>query len=393
MIRVSKLMGYLLLSSNQLLTAKQDPMKYKPFIIEPPKQFFVDPVAIFDFQSLYPSIMISHNICYSTCLGVLGAEVKPTGEKKIGFTSNYLSIDYLSNEDFIITANDAIFVSPKVRKGMLPKILEEFLMTRIMLKTAIKDLKGKFRDKAENQQKSLKLFMNTTFGYTGAGFSGRMPMVELADAVVATARRVVHQTIQIIESINPKLKVIYGDTDSVFVLMKGMGKKQCFSTAKLIIDRITTALPHPVELKFEKLYQPCMLYSKKRYCGFKLETPLSDPVIDAKGIEIVRRDQCGLIQKLMFDLSLSLFQNRSLGLARQKLESLLKNCQNGRFDMHDFIIQKKFKHKLYKNNTPQLMIVDRRISKDPMNFPLHGERIKFFIVEGDSNTKLFDMVS
>jgi hypothetical protein len=94
----------------------------------------------------------------------------------------------------------------------------------------------------------------------------------------------------------------------------------------------------------------------------------------------------------MTDLSLSLFQNRSLGAARQLLLSILKDVQEGRFDMHNYVIQKKFKHKRYKNNTPQLMIVERRISKDPMDFPLHGERIKFFIVEANSGTKLFDMV-
>lgn len=41
--------------------------------------------------------------------------------------------------------------------------------------------------------------MNTTFGYTGAGFTGRMPMIELADSVVATARQIVYQTAKLIE--------------------------------------------------------------------------------------------------------------------------------------------------------------------------------------------------
>ena len=34
------------------------------------------------------------------------------------------------------------------------------------------------------RQFGLKLIANVTYGYTSAGFSGRMPMAELADAIV-----------------------------------------------------------------------------------------------------------------------------------------------------------------------------------------------------------------
>ncbi len=38
-------------------------------VIEPDRKFYVDPVIVVDFQSLYPSVIIAYNICYSTCLG------------------------------------------------------------------------------------------------------------------------------------------------------------------------------------------------------------------------------------------------------------------------------------------------------------------------------------
>ena len=37
--------------------------------MEPPKCFYFSPVVVLDFQSLYPSIMIAYNICYTTCIG------------------------------------------------------------------------------------------------------------------------------------------------------------------------------------------------------------------------------------------------------------------------------------------------------------------------------------
>jgi DNA polymerase zeta len=75
---------------------------------------------------------------------------------------------------------------------------------------------------------AIKLICNVIYGYYGAGGSGRMPCIEIADAVVSTARAtikfisldIIHfffrRTISYIED-EYHLPVIYGDTDSVFI--------------------------------------------------------------------------------------------------------------------------------------------------------------------------------
>jgi DNA polymerase zeta len=45
-----------------------------------------------------------------------------------------------------------------------------------------------------------------------------------------------------------------------------------------------------MELKFEKVYYPCVTLAKKRYCGYKYEKIDDKPVLESKGIEIIRRD-------------------------------------------------------------------------------------------------------
>ena len=48
---------------------KQNAAECMPLIMEPMSAFYPSPLVVLDFQSLYPSVMIAYNYCYSTCLG------------------------------------------------------------------------------------------------------------------------------------------------------------------------------------------------------------------------------------------------------------------------------------------------------------------------------------
>lgn len=43
--------------------------EYLPLILEPHSRLYTDPLIVLDFQSLYPSMIIAYNYCFSTCLG------------------------------------------------------------------------------------------------------------------------------------------------------------------------------------------------------------------------------------------------------------------------------------------------------------------------------------
>jgi len=58
-----------------------------PLIMEPTSAFYSSPLLVLDFQSLYPSIMIAYNYCYSTCLG----RIKDfNGQNKFGVSDLHL---------------------------------------------------------------------------------------------------------------------------------------------------------------------------------------------------------------------------------------------------------------------------------------------------------------
>jgi DNA polymerase zeta len=182
-------------------------------------------------------------------------------------------------------------------------MLSEILDTRVMVKKAMKEYPDNksLLKLLDARQLSLKFIANVTYGYTCASFSGRMPGVEIADSIVLSARETLERSIRFVNE-NPKwdARVVYGDTDSMFVQLKGRTRQEAFDIGYDISETITRMNPRPVKLKFEKVYHPCFLVTKKRYVGSSYETPDQvEPIFDAKGIETIRRDGVPAIQKIM----------------------------------------------------------------------------------------------
>lgn len=116
-------------------------------------------------------------------------------------------------------------------------------------------------------------YRQVTYGYTSATFSGRMPAVEIADAIVQTGRETLEraglslsplaaallsvrypQAKETIESVPDwGAKVVYGDTDSLFIYLPGKSKDEAFRIGDEIAVRVTTVNPRPIKLKFEKV--------------------------------------------------------------------------------------------------------------------------------------------
>ena len=92
------------------------------------------------------------------------------------------TVEQLLRDDVIhISPNGVAFVKRCHRHGVMPKMLEEILSTRIMTKEGMKKTSSKKRKKIlDHRQLGLKLIANVTYGYTAASFSGRMACVEVS---------------------------------------------------------------------------------------------------------------------------------------------------------------------------------------------------------------------
>lgn len=86
-------------------------MECVPLVMEPESAFYDDPVIVLDFQSLYPSMIIAYNLCFSTCLGKL-AHLKMNN---LGVSSYSLDLGVLQDLNQILqTPNSVMYVPPEV---------------------------------------------------------------------------------------------------------------------------------------------------------------------------------------------------------------------------------------------------------------------------------------
>lgn len=69
MLRVAKPLNYIPVTPSMQQRAQQRAPQCIPLVMEPESRFYSNSLVVLDFQSLYPSIVIAYNYCFSTCLG------------------------------------------------------------------------------------------------------------------------------------------------------------------------------------------------------------------------------------------------------------------------------------------------------------------------------------
>ncbi|KAH9717338.1 DNA polymerase delta catalytic subunit [Citrus sinensis] len=176
-------------------------------VLEARAGFYEKPIATLDFASLYPSIMMAYNLCYSTL-------VTPEDARKLN----------LPPECVNKTPSGETFVKSNLQKGILPEILEELLAARKRAKADLKEAKDPLEKAVlDGRQLALKISANSVYGFTGATV-GQLPCIEISSSVTSYGRQMIEHTKKLVEDkfttvggYEHNAEVIYGDTDSVMV--------------------------------------------------------------------------------------------------------------------------------------------------------------------------------
>ena len=215
-------------------------------------------VAVLDFKSMYPSIMISNNICHTT-------RVDSSDE----------------TNEVNLSPSGTKFLKKQVREGLVPRLLEDLMAQRDEHKALMKNAKDdSIRMFHDQMQSAVKILMNTFYGVFASAFY-RFTHQDIGSAITAWARSNIKKIIHALEEEGHP--VVYSDTDSVFVSAPEEGKKSLIKFGHELANRFTK---EGAELEFEKGLSVFFSHgAKKRYVG-RVVWPEEDLLI--RGYEVRR---------------------------------------------------------------------------------------------------------
>jgi DNA polymerase elongation subunit (family B) len=146
-----------------------------------------------------------------------------------------------------------------------------------------------------------------------------------------------------------KIKVIYGDTDSVFLSMKfnrenfELNRKDAFKMGIICGDNLTEQIfkRPPIELEFEKVYQPFILLTKKRYIGKKFEDtrdPLKLKTVTTAGIALTRRNYSQLVKKCYKEVIDCILDTGDLQKSCDIYKNYIEQIEKYNVDFEDLVV-------------------------------------------------------
>lgn len=374
-------------------TEEENDEKTKGATVKDPQiGFYRDPIITLDFQSLYPSIIRARNICYSTLVTL------PWARKNLKPDEYWIPP---------VPRCNYAFVTEKVNKG----ILSEIETTLFDFRNKAKGLKKQHNGTDlgivyDKLQEAIKIRMNSLYGFTKANM---LCAKELMEAICAEGRWMLDRTTEIVEANFPGSKVVYGDTDSVFVHFGAVSLEKAFDLGQKAAEMCTDFLTkirtdqglEPVHLlQREKGFQPFLLCGKKRYAGRKTLAPGLPFENSQSGMETVRRDNAkiasGTMEVCLENMIMQgdLDASKSIAYVHQVIRDLLM----GRTPMSELIISKglsKSKQHYEESSTKQVHSeLAKRIearSEHTGEEPYHtGDRVKFVMVKGYKKAPAFE---
>ena len=406
---------------------------YEGAIVLDPKcdLYLDDPVACVDYGSLYPSSMISENLCHSSKVWTKEYDlkdnlVKETGERNDDgkfIYDNYKDYKYvdIKYDTFRYVRKTPKAAAVKVpsgykicrfaqypnRKAILPSVLEELLKSRKLTKKQMaKETDPFMQNILDKRQLSIKLTANSLYGQCGAKTSTFYEK-DIAASTTATGRKLLTYAKRLIEEVygdavcetknygqvRTNAAYIYGDTDSVFFCfyLKEMdgtaikGKKALEITIELAQEAGALAskfLKGPHDLEYEKTFLPFCLLSKKRYVGMLYEFDINKGNRKEMGIVLKRRDNAPIVKDIYGGIIDILMKEQNIQMAIDFLANCLQDIVDEKCPIEKLIITKSLRSN-YKNpgQIAHKVLADRMGVRDPGNKPGNGDRIPFAYIQ------------
>lgn len=323
--------------------------------VKTPEAGIYNNIVVFDFRGLYPSIIITNNIDPATITKGEGDFYEsPTGTK-----------------------------FKKTPMGIVPKVLQLLIAERT-------DVKKKYKKDPDNlslgaRSQALKILANSFYGYLGYARS-RWYSRDCAGSVTAFGRATISNTIDDAEKNG--FKVIYADTDSVFLLMQTKTKDDALK----FMQSLNKTLPGAMELELEDFYSRGVFVGKKGKAesGAKKKYALLSESgrIKIKGFELVRRDWSNVARETQKRVLEAILKEGSKEKAIAIVKDTVKELKDGNVKLRDLVIYTQLRKGIdkYDSKSPELSAAKKAIAQNvKRRDEIEGATIGYIITKEGSS--------
>lgn len=335
---------------NDEILERRSKGKYEGAFVFEPKPGFYEDIVMFDFTSMYGSVIVSYNLSKGTFEG-------KTEDGSYRFSK---------------------------KQGFFPRLLSEIIELR---KKSKKEYALKKDNLSKARSNAYKLLANASYGYLGF-FGARYYCREAASSAARLARE---HILSVIEKIKKRgYEVLYSDTDSVSFLKKNKSKKEVLEFLK----ELNKNLPGIMELDLEDFYKRGIFVAKRtKNAGAKKKYALIDEKANLKirGFETVRRDWCSLSRKLQNNVLKLILTQGNEKKAVDVLINVVKDLKERKVNLNDLIIRTQLKKSIneYVSKGPHVIAAEKM---QKLNLPItSGMVVEYYIGEG-SGKRIGDRV-
>jgi DNA polymerase delta subunit 1 len=226
----------------------------------------------------------------------------------------------------------------------------------------------------DGRQLALKISANSVYGFTGAQV-GKLPCLEISSSVTAFGREMIEQTKRMVETkyrvangYGHDAEVVYGDTDSVMIRFGNTARdapsgetdkdkwmiQNAMEIAMEAADHVNGSFIKPIKLEFEKVYYPYLLMNKKRYAALLWTSSEKFDKMDCKGIETVRRDNCGMVRTVVDTALRIILMERDTQKAVEFVKASVRDLLMGKVDLSELVITKALNKTMENSKAPQV---------------------------------------
>jgi DNA polymerase family B len=187
--------------------------------------------------------------------------------------------------------------------------------------------------------------------------------------------------------------IILKNTDSVFLSLKynredfEKNRRDTFNLSTICGNNITKMFNrNPIDLEFEKVFQPFILLTKKRYIGKKYEN-VKDPFklkeITKSGIAITRRDYCKMVKNCYTEVIDCIVNDEGGGIEEsiEIYKSYIDRIDNYQIDVDDLVVSAMLA-KSYKTRPVHVQLADKL--KERSEEVQVGDRLSYIYIENTS---------